>query len=122
MKIFLHELALETTRRCNLKCAHCMRGKTQKVDMTKEIVDQILDSDELDGVQTLLFSGGEPTLNAGLITDTIHKIVDDKKRVNQIVMVTNGQIFNRDLVKAMNRFNEYRNWVMRKIISEMGGK
>ena len=30
-------LSLEITRKCNLKCAHCMRGDTQHLSMSTEI-------------------------------------------------------------------------------------
>ena len=109
MKFVLENFAFETTRRCNLRCGHCMRGEPQNIDMSTDIVDMILDSDEIKSFIHILFSGGEPTLNPGIIIYTINKIISDRIDVDNIGMVTNGQIFNRDIVEAFNRFNEYVN-------------
>ena len=118
MKINIYELALEVTRRCNLKCAHCMRGKPQNINMSDGIVDKIIDSD-IGMIDYLLFSGGEPTLNPNLIINTIDKIIEGKLNVNEIAMVTNGQIYNQDIVDAFNRYNEYQNEVLEERINKM---
>ncbi len=114
----LNDLAIETTRRCNLKCGHCMRGEAQDIDISKEIVDMILDNEEIVRIHHLCFSGGEPTLNPEIIIYAIDKIISERKNVLEIVTVTNGQIFNRELVEAFNRFNQYRNERLRQIIEE----
>ena len=36
-------LTLELTRRCNKKCAHCLRGQSQDITMSKEIIDKLFD-------------------------------------------------------------------------------
>ncbi len=109
MKFILHDLAIETTRRCNMKCEHCMRGESQNIDASREIIDMILNNDEIKRIDHICFSGGEPTLNPNIIIYAINKIIAENIDVLEIVMVTNGQIFNKDLVEAFNRFNEYRN-------------
>ncbi|MBQ6282954.1 MAG: radical SAM protein [Bacilli bacterium] len=114
MKFILHDLAIETTRRCNLRCEHCMRGESQNIDASKEIIDMILNNDEIKRIDHICFSGGEPTLNPNIIIYAINKIITENIDVLEIVMVTNGQIFNKDLVEAFNRFNEYRNQRIKK--------
>lgn len=109
MKFILHDLAIETTRRCNMKCEHCMRGESQNIDAPKEIIDMILNNEEIKRIDHICFSGGEPTLNPNIIIYAIDKIITENIDVLEIVMVTNGQIFNNDLLEAFNRFNEYRN-------------
>ncbi len=42
MRFALHQLVLETTRRCNIRCKHCMRGESQNINLTKETVTQVL--------------------------------------------------------------------------------
>lgn len=37
--VIFDEIAIELTRRCNLKCAHCFKGEAQDVDMPNEIID-----------------------------------------------------------------------------------
>lgn len=109
MKYILYDLAIETTRRCNMKCEHCMRGESQNIDASNDIIDMILNDEEIKQIDHICFSGGEPTLNPNIIIYAIDKIIDENINVSEIVMVTNGQIFNKELVEAFNRFNEYRN-------------
>lgn len=111
MKFILHNIAIEMTRRCNAKCHHCMRGEAQNIDVSKEIIDSILNNEEISQIDHICFSGGEPTLNADMIIYAINKIIAEKINVLEIAMVTNGQIFNRGLVEAFNRFINYRKQV-----------
>ena len=41
-------LAIEMTRRCNLKCKFCAKGEPQDLDISKSIIDKTLD--EMQGV------------------------------------------------------------------------
>ena len=114
----IHNLAFETTRRCKIKCKHCMRGNSQDVDISKEIIDTVLDNKEIKRIDHICFSGGEPTLNPEIIIYAIDKIIAERIDVHEVVTVTNGQIFNRELVEAFNRFNQYRNERVRHVIDE----
>ena len=57
----IQELILEVTRRCNMSCAHCLRGDAQALNMPREIIDKVLDS--VESIGSVLFTGGEPSLN-----------------------------------------------------------
>ena len=109
MKFILNDLAIETTRKCNMKCEHCMRGLSQNINITPALIDMIFDNAEISSINHICFSGGEPTLNPNIIIYTINKIINENLDVAEIAMVTNGQIFNKDLADAFNRFNDYRN-------------
>lgn len=110
----LWNLTFEVTRRCNLKCKHCMRGNAQNVDLTKEIVDQVLDNNDIKSIDHLAFSGGEPTLNEDIIVYIIDKIIANNIDVYKVSMVTNGVIFSEKIIDAFKRFNKYRNEVMKE--------
>jgi MoaA/NifB/PqqE/SkfB family radical SAM enzyme len=116
MKYSFKEVGFEVTRRCNLKCDHCMRGQAQNVNMTPDMVDAILNNEEISHIESILFSGGEPTLNPGIIVYTIDKIIRENIDVREVCMVTNGKIFSREIVEAFNRFNEYRN---RRVVADI---
>lgn len=45
-KIIVGALAFQTTRRCNQNCAHCCKGKSENVDMTKEVIDNLFRSND----------------------------------------------------------------------------
>ena len=60
-KIAIDNITVEITRKCQLQCAHCMKGDAQNVDMSRQIIDKLLES--VCSIGTLLFTGGEPTMN-----------------------------------------------------------
>lgn len=61
----IYHLAIEVTRRCNMECAHCLRGDAQAVDMTQEIVDRFVDGlEEGMSIGDVTLTGGEPSLAA----------------------------------------------------------
>lgn len=109
MKLRLNDLAIETTRRCNISCSHCMRGPSQNINMTPKIIDTFFERNDIEYIDHLCFSGGEPTLNPEIISYTIEKIIKDNLQVRKIATVTNGQIYSEEIVDAFNRFNQYRN-------------
>lgn len=37
-KLQLNEFAIEITRKCNMKCAHCLRGEAQKRNIHKKYI------------------------------------------------------------------------------------
>jgi hypothetical protein len=53
-------LIIETTRRCNAKCDHCLRGDIENVDLQQEYVDTLFS--KLSYVGSVTFTGGEPSL------------------------------------------------------------
>ena len=64
-EIFVGNLCLEVTRRCNMGCAHCLRGNAENLDMSRETIDQVLE--QVDMIGQVTFTGGEPSLNMDTI-------------------------------------------------------
>ena len=87
-KIFFGGLGLEITRRCQLQCAHCLRGDAQNVDMSKEIIDSILD--QCAGIFEVSFMGGEPTLNIDVMDYFLGEVHRRNILLGQLSFVTNG--------------------------------
>ena len=117
-KMILHALAFEVTRNCNIRCAHCMRGEAQNINMKRSVIDDFFDKEKnnfvFSKIYDIIFTGGEPTLNPNLIIYAINKIIVNEIPVKHISMVTNGQIFVPKLVEAFNKFNVYRNLKLRE--------
>jgi len=42
MKIEIEDLVIETTRRCNMACPHCLRGPAQNADMPAKYLHDLL--------------------------------------------------------------------------------
>ena len=55
-KIVFNQLTVEITRKCNMACAHCLRGDAENVDLTNMDIDGVLDQAEAIG--RLIITGG----------------------------------------------------------------
>lgn len=106
----LLELVFEITRKCNLKCdGFCMRGVSQNIVLSKEIVDAVIKSSKykIIYIHNLVLSGGEPTLEPEIIEYIVHVIIENKIKVNSIRIVTNGQLFSQRIINILNVFDNY---------------
>lgn len=89
---YASDVAIEVTRRCNMKCAHCLRGDAQNMDITHEIIDKFLDGFGPGAcIGSLLFTGGEITLNLDAIRYTLQAVKEREISVMSFYMVTNGK-------------------------------
>lgn len=41
-EIEIYNMTFEVTRKCNKKCIHCLRGDSQNINMTQEIIEESL--------------------------------------------------------------------------------
>jgi len=84
----VYNMVLEVTRRCNMACAHCLRGEAQCVDMSNEVIAHALSG--VPYISSLTLTGGEPSL----AVPTIRHIIDTLKRqgtkLGSFYIVTNG--------------------------------
>lgn len=67
-------LYLELTRRCNLRCAHCLCGAPENTTISKEIIDEFLS--QVTAIKHLMIGGGEPLLEL----DTFEYLLDALER------------------------------------------
>lgn len=81
-------LILEVTRKCNLHCAHCLRGDAQCVDMSKSTIDKLMPM--LGKVSSVTFTGGEPSLNTGIIEYFFKRFEETHSYVPSFFVATNG--------------------------------
>ena len=81
-------LILEVTRKCNLHCAHCLRGGAQCVDMSKSTIDKLMPM--LGKVSSVTFTGGEPSLNTGIIEYFFKRFEETHSYVPSFFVATNG--------------------------------
>ena len=89
MKYNLGDLAIEVTRRCNMSCAHCLRGEAQNMDIDKKYIDKLLE--DVSNISYILFTGGEPSLNIEAIEYTLQRCQELNISVGGFYIVTNGK-------------------------------
>jgi hypothetical protein len=60
----IYNFMTETTRRCNMKCSHCLRGEPENKSMLKTHLRLFLS--QVNFISNAAFTGGEPTLPSGI--------------------------------------------------------
>ena len=99
MKITLTNLVLEITRRCNMKCEHCLRGKAQAIDMDFEIINRIIS--QTDSICGISITGGEPSLNAKAINHFRYSLNHFKCVLHHFWIATNAKFFKESFYNAV---------------------
>lgn len=102
-KIFVENLSLEVTRRCNMGCAHCLRGNAEDMDMSRETIDQVLE--QVDMIGQVTFTGGEPSLNMDAIRYFFAQARKYGKLPRSFFVATNGKANQEEL--AMELLKQY---------------
>ena len=76
MRIYsANSVFIEVTRRCNMCCAHCLRGDAESIDIQEKYIDAFLDSFETEAyISSLTFTGGEISLNIPAIRYTLKAV------------------------------------------------
>lgn len=101
MDIKIYNLILEVTRRCNMNCAHCMRGDAQDMDADPAILPQIFNG--IGEIETITFTGGEPALNTQYIKTVVDYIIEHHIPVHGCFIATNAKVYSQELVDCVWR-------------------
>lgn len=87
-KLYVKTLSIEITRRCNMACAHCMRGDAQNVDIEHRYIKDILK--HIQHIQHFNITGGEPSLNVKAMRYILKQLKNYNIPVHDFYIVTNG--------------------------------
>lgn len=101
----INELIIEITRRCNVQCRHCLRGKAQDKDIDNITIDRLLEG--VTSIGTITFSGGEPSLAVDRIEYFTSKVKKLGIPVDTFYVVTNGKIASLKLALALLKLHAY---------------
>lgn len=100
MNIRLGNLVAEITRRCNMKCPHCLRGNSQRIDMSHDIIYSI--TSQIDGISMVTFTGGEPSLNSNGIREFMYGFIYNDCPINGFWIATNARFYKEDFYNVLN--------------------
>ena len=103
-KLQLRLLCLELTRQCNLACAHCARGEAQDAVIKREYIDRVLD--QIDYMDQLTLTGGEPSLHPDLIEYVVDGIIRRGIRVRNLDMAINGTVRDERIAVSLDKMAE----------------
>lgn len=104
-KIRFGGLYLEVTRRCNMHCDHCLRGDARGGDFNPDALRPLLEHTE--SIDTLGFTGGEPSLCPEILTGILEVVNEYKIPVGGFYLVTNGKEVSDGFLTALVRWNSY---------------
>lgn len=104
-RAYVESLIIEITRRCNMRCAHCLRGDAQDMDISKESLDKIFQP--VEHVGTLTFTGGEPALRPQLLMDALETAKRHHTMVERVYIVTNGKEVPDEFMSAVHAWHQY---------------
>ena len=104
--MYLDQLILEVTRKCNLQCRHCLRGCAQNLFMSREVLVNALVGH--DGISSLTLTGGEPSLAVPVIESIVELIQWRDVHFDWFYIVTNGKTRNgwRKFLADLDRLQE----------------
>lgn len=103
-KVTFESLAIETTRKCNMKCAHCFRGDAQDVDIDFEAIDNLLDQTEIIGY--LEITGGEPTINLDALKYILNGLCKRGIPLFGFSLYINGLIYSERFIEIIKRYKQ----------------
>ena len=103
-KITWDWMSIELTRKCQLKCRHCFRGKAQDKTISLDTLDKWLKHTEIIGM--LHFTGGEPTIAIEQMEFIADKLREYGIPLFRLQFVTNGYEKSERLVEVVKKFSE----------------
>lgn len=95
-------LYVELTRKCNLRCAHCLCGEPQDVTITPEIIDSLLS--QTSSIVHLTIGGGEPLLELNMFEYLLNALERYNVPVLALGFVHNGTICDERVMQIINDY------------------
>ena len=104
-KLRIQNLALIVTEKCNLNCAHCLRGGCSDKVMSDNVIKATLDQFEFIG--NLTICGGEPTLALDRVERILNYIAENKIFVGNVSFTINGTIYSDEFLRLLDYIEPY---------------
>lgn len=104
-RIAVQNLVMIVNDLCNLICKHCLRGEQCNIKMSDEVINATLN--QIDFINNLCISGGEPLLSLDVIEKIFNYIIDNHVSINRVNMMINGTIYNEDFLKLLEEMKCY---------------
>lgn len=102
MRYKFKELFIENTRKCNLQCPHCLKGDSQNISMSTELIDTVF-SNVID-CERITFGSGESLLEMDCIDYFVDKIITYNWHTMQLQLTTNGTILDKKICDIYEKF------------------
>ena len=97
------DLVLEITRRCNIQCAHCLRGPAQRVDISDHILFKVVYHWPFSSFGIVTFTGGEPSLRPDRIRAFRNEMLMHRKFLDGWEFATNAKRITKPFLEALQQ-------------------
>lgn len=104
-KLFIPNLAISVTDRCNLNCAHCVCGEKRNIDISDNVLRNIFS--EVGYISNLAITGGEPFMVKERLEKILEFLKDYQVKVEQFGLTTNGTLYNEEIEELFDQYEEY---------------
>jgi MoaA/NifB/PqqE/SkfB family radical SAM enzyme len=104
-KVYIQNLGMIITNKCNLNCSHCLRGCKNNKDMSKGVIEATLN--QIVGIGNLCICGGEPTLALDVLEYIFSYIIDNRIFLNQVLITINGTNYSLEFLRLLNYIGDY---------------
>lgn len=101
MRLRLKYLFIELTRKCNMSCRHCLRGKSENKAISSDVLSHLLANVAEIGQLTL--TGGEPSLAARELENLVYCLRKYGVRIKSFVCYVNGAKHNPEFISALEK-------------------
>lgn len=99
LEYHIDNLVIEVTRKCNLSCAHCLRGKSENVVLDLCRLPYIFKN--VNSIGSITFTGGEPSLYPNIIREILNYLIDNKISYSSFFIATNATFFDSDFILVL---------------------
>ena len=104
--IFVQNLALMVTDKCNFNCRHCMRGTPTGLTISDDTIENTFNKIHIIG--NVAFTGGEPLLAVDRMRQALSTMKRKKIIFDQFGFISNGTLYDEQLIKEL--FDEYEEY------------
>ena len=104
-KIFIPNLEISITDKCNLNCAHCMRGEKKSKNISNVDLEAIFN--EVRYVSNLTVTGGEPLMAKDRLIYLIYALKKFNVSVEQFGFTTNGSLYDKEFEEIFDEYEKY---------------
>lgn len=102
--VSIYNLIIETTRRCNMSCEHCLRGEPQNRDIDVDTIRKFLLTNNVNYISIITFTGGESTLNLQAIRSFMQICKDLNVDVGSFYIATNGKNIPDEFILCLDLY------------------
>ena len=99
-QIYIQNLAMIITNKCNLNCNHCMRGEKGDTHISEQLINTSLS--QVCKIDTLLLGGGEPTIALVPLYHLFDFIRKNEINIGKILTIINGTIYSLDFLELLD--------------------